>query len=86
METVGTDRTRREEEGLKICCEIIEQVRGIPGIAGFHLMPIHWEAAVAEIVSRSGLAPASQILASKEPSTVGAGGPSGVNHREPITS
>ena len=40
MEAVGTDRTRREEEGLKICCEIIEQVRGIPGIAGFHLMPI----------------------------------------------
>ncbi len=86
MEAVGTDRTRREEEGLKICCEIIEQVRGISGIAGFHLMPIHWEAAVAEIVSRSGLAPASQILASKELSAVVAGRPSGVNHREPITS
>lgn len=58
MEQAGEDRARREEEGIRICVEIIERLRAIPGIAGFHVMPIHWEAAVGEIVRRAGLAPA----------------------------
>ncbi|HEV8121527.1 MAG TPA: methylenetetrahydrofolate reductase [Candidatus Polarisedimenticolia bacterium] len=52
--------SRAEEEGLRICVEVIEEARTIPGLAGFHLMPIHWEAAVPEIVSRARLAPARQ--------------------------
>ncbi|HEX9428504.1 MAG TPA: methylenetetrahydrofolate reductase [Candidatus Polarisedimenticolia bacterium] len=58
MEKAGDDRARREAEGIRICVEVIERVREIPGVAGFHLMPIHWEEAVAEISARAGLRPA----------------------------
>ena len=44
-------------EGIQICLEIIEQVRQIPGVAGVHIMAVHWESAVPEIVTRSGLYP-----------------------------
>jgi methylenetetrahydrofolate reductase (NADPH) len=46
-----------EEEGIKICVEIIQQVREIPGVAGIHIMSIEWEEAVPEIVKRAGLLP-----------------------------
>lgn len=55
MEGAGDDRARAEEEGLAICLEILEELRTIPGLRGFHLMPIHWEEAVPEIVSRAHL-------------------------------
>ena len=58
MEGVAPGRDA-EEEGLRIVVEILEELRGIPGLAGFHLMPIHWEAAVGEIVRRAGLVPAA---------------------------
>lgn len=82
MEAAGTERARSEEEGLRICGEIIDQVRGIPGVAGIHLMPIHWEEAVAELVSRSGLTPASRGLAPEEASTASVGCMPGSKHRE----
>ena len=34
-------------EGVKICLEIIEQVREIPGVHGVHIMAIDWERAGA---------------------------------------
>lgn len=55
MDGAGPDRHRAEEEGIRICLEILEEARTIPGLGGFHLMPIHWEEAVPEIVSRAGL-------------------------------
>jgi methylenetetrahydrofolate reductase (NADPH) len=58
MEAAGSAADRAEAEGIRICVEIIEQVRAIPGIAGIHLMPIRWEEAVAEIASQAGLRPA----------------------------
>jgi methylenetetrahydrofolate reductase (NADPH) len=61
MEGVGPDRARAEEEGLRICLEILEEARTIPGLRGFHLMPIHWEEAVPEIVSRAGLRAAAAV-------------------------
>jgi 5,10-methylenetetrahydrofolate reductase len=70
MRQAGDERTRREEEGIRICVEVIERVREIPGIAGFHLMPIHWEEAVGEIARRARLAPARAATARD------AGGPS----------
>ena len=63
MEQAGSERTRREDEGIRICVEIIEQLRDIQGLAGFHLMPVHWEAAVAEIAARARLRPARASLA-----------------------
>ena len=42
-------------EGVKICLEIIEQVREIPGVHGVHIMAIDWERAVPRIVKAAGL-------------------------------
>lgn len=46
-----------EAEGIKICVEIIQQVREIPGVAGVHIMSIEWEEAVPEITKQAGLLP-----------------------------
>jgi 5,10-methylenetetrahydrofolate reductase len=48
-------KTTETKEGNRICCEIIEQVRELPGVAGLHIMAVHWTEAVPEIVTRSGL-------------------------------
>jgi 5,10-methylenetetrahydrofolate reductase len=50
-----TPKAAQPEEGIRICCEIIEQVREIPGVAGVHIMAVHWTEAVPEIVGRTGL-------------------------------
>lgn len=47
-------------EGMRICLETIEELRGRPGIAGIHLMPVNWESALPEIVERAGLLPRPQ--------------------------
>jgi len=52
-----TPKAAQPEEGIKICCEIIEQVRAIPGVAGLHIMAVRWAEAIPEIVKRSGLYP-----------------------------
>jgi methylenetetrahydrofolate reductase (NADPH) len=52
-----TPKAAQPEEGIRICGEIIEQVRGIPGIAGLHIMALHWAEVVPEIVTRAGLHP-----------------------------
>jgi methylenetetrahydrofolate reductase (NADPH) len=52
-----TPKAAQPEEGIRICCEIIEQVRELPGVAGLHIMAVHWTEAVPEIVTRCGLFP-----------------------------
>jgi len=47
----------KEDEGINICVDIINQVRAIQGVAGVHIMAIEWEKAVPEIVSRAKLGP-----------------------------
>ena len=59
MEAAGDDKKKREAEGIAICVEIIEEIRKIPGIAGFHIMPIAWESAVAKISRDAHLQPAT---------------------------
>ena len=49
------------EEGIKICCEQIEELREMEGIAGIHLMAIEWEHRVAEITERAGLLPRPSV-------------------------
>jgi methylenetetrahydrofolate reductase (NADPH) len=44
-------------EGIIMCVEQIEQLRGIEGVAGVHLMAIEWEEKVPEIVKAAGLLP-----------------------------
>lgn len=45
----------KEEEGIRICVDIINQVKEIPGVSGVHIMAIEWESAVPEIVKQAGL-------------------------------
>ncbi len=52
-----TPAARRREEGLRICVEIIEQVREVAGVRGVHVLAYRQAAAVAEIIARSGLSP-----------------------------
>ena len=44
-----------QAEGINICVEQIQQLRGIEGVAGVHIMAIEWEAKVGEIVEKAGL-------------------------------
>ena len=49
------------KEGIKQCIDIINQIKGIKGIAGIHLMAIEWEEVVPEIVEQAGLLPRPQF-------------------------
>jgi methylenetetrahydrofolate reductase (NADPH) len=46
-----------KQEGIKICIELIGQLREIEGVAGVHVMAIEWEEAVRPIVEGAGLLP-----------------------------
>jgi methylenetetrahydrofolate reductase (NADPH) len=46
-----------KNEGIRICVEQIQELRGIEGVAGIHLMAIEWEHRVGEIVKAAGLSP-----------------------------
>jgi methylenetetrahydrofolate reductase (NADPH) len=50
-----TPKTRKREEGLRICIEIIQQALEIEGVRGVHVMAYRQEKAVAEIIRRAGL-------------------------------
>ncbi len=52
-----TPKARKQEEGKRICIEIIEQVREIRGVAGVHVMAYRQEELVTEIIEESGLLP-----------------------------
>jgi methylenetetrahydrofolate reductase (NADPH) len=49
----GADNQRAE--GLKLCIEMIQQVREIKGVAGCHIMAYRQEHTVPEIVEQSGI-------------------------------
>ena len=51
LEQAGDPR----EEGIRICIELIQEIRQIPGIAGVHIMAAKQEAAIARIVGESGV-------------------------------
>jgi methylenetetrahydrofolate reductase (NADPH) len=50
-------KEKQAEEGIKICIEMIEQLKKVPGVRGVHIMAIEWEQKVAEIVKAAGLFP-----------------------------
>ncbi len=56
-------KEKRQEEGIQICAEIIQQCREIPGVAGVHIMAIEWEETIPEITKRAGLLPRPQAIA-----------------------
>ncbi|MBN1286210.1 MAG: methylenetetrahydrofolate reductase [Anaerolineae bacterium] len=45
------------ETGIKICVELIQQLREIEGVSGVHIMAIEWEEAVRPIAEGAGLLP-----------------------------
>lgn len=55
-----------QAEGIRICIELIQQIREIEGVAGVHIMAIEWEEAVRPIAEGAGLLPrpiiAEQVL------------------------
>ncbi len=53
----GMPREKWREEGIRLCVEILEQVKDIPGVAGIHIMSIDWEEAVRAVVEQAGLLP-----------------------------
>lgn len=53
-----------KEEGIRICVELIQQLRQIKGVAGVHIMAIEWEEAVKPIVEGADLYPRPAV---KEP-------------------
>ncbi len=44
-------------EGIQIAVELIEKMKGIPGVAGVHVMAIEWEEAVPDIMKGANLLP-----------------------------
>jgi methylenetetrahydrofolate reductase (NADPH) len=51
----GVPEDRVAAEGIKICSEIISEVKAVPGVAGVHVMAFNWEDAIPEILERAGL-------------------------------
>ncbi len=58
----GVPKDRQAEEGIRICLETIERLKGVKGVRGFHIMAIEWEQKVPEIVERAGLFPRPEGL------------------------
>jgi methylenetetrahydrofolate reductase (NADPH) len=52
-----------QAEGIKICIELVQQLRQVEGLAGVHIMAIEWEEAVKPIVEGAGLYPRPVIEA-----------------------
>lgn len=45
----------QKREGKKLCIELIQEIREIPGVSGVHVMAYRQEEAVAEIIQTSGV-------------------------------
>jgi len=56
MRAAGKGKKAREE-GIKICAEMIQELREIEGVRGVHIMAVEWEEAIRPIVERAGLLP-----------------------------
>jgi methylenetetrahydrofolate reductase (NADPH) len=59
----GVPKEKQAEEGISLAVDQIEELKGVEGVRGFHLMAIEWEEKVPEIVQRAGLYPRPKIEA-----------------------
>lgn len=57
----GVPKEQVSKEGIKLCVDIINELRQIEGVGGIHLMAIEWEEAVPEIVEAVGLLPRPRL-------------------------
>lgn len=54
----GAGRGRKaQEEGMRLCAEMIEELKEIEGVAGVHIMAVEWEGAIRPIAEMAGLLP-----------------------------
>jgi 5,10-methylenetetrahydrofolate reductase len=60
------------EEGVQIALELIEKIKKMEGVNGFHLMPVMWESIVPRIVTEAGLLPKDFVPPEPEPEKVAA--------------
>lgn len=51
----GVPKEKAAKEGIKICCEQIQELKEMKGVSGIHLMAIGWEHRVEEILVQAGL-------------------------------
>ncbi len=58
----GVPKGKAQEEGMKICLEMITELRQINGVRGVHIMAIESEEKVPEIVAAAGLTPRPEVL------------------------
>ena len=54
MKDAGEDAA---EEGVQIVLELIEKIKKLEGVSGFHLMPVMWESIVPRIITEGNLLP-----------------------------
>ncbi len=45
------------EETHALAAEILEKLKGTPGISGTHIMAVHWESIIPRLVEEAGLLP-----------------------------
>jgi methylenetetrahydrofolate reductase (NADPH) len=57
----GVPKKQVADEGIRIACEQISELRTLKGVAGVHLMAIEWEHRVPEIAARAGLLPRPEV-------------------------
>ncbi len=56
----GVPKEKQVDEGIKIACEQIEELKTMPGVAGVHLMLIEWEHMVPRMVQEAKIGPSQR--------------------------
>jgi methylenetetrahydrofolate reductase (NADPH) len=54
MEEAGSKQAEEEEEGIRIAADTLRRLRGMPGVRGVHVMPVHWESALRRLLDEAG--------------------------------
>ncbi|MDR2404886.1 MAG: methylenetetrahydrofolate reductase [Deltaproteobacteria bacterium] len=57
----GVPKDKQADEGIKIACEQIEELKGVKGLSGVHLMLVEWEHMVPRIVREAKLVPRPEV-------------------------
>ena len=51
----ASDSAAQQQEGISIALEMLENLKNTPGINGVHIMALHWEKVIPELVEGAGL-------------------------------
>jgi methylenetetrahydrofolate reductase (NADPH) len=57
---------KARDEGMRLCAEVIQELRGVEGVRGVHIMAVEWEEAIRPIVEMAGLLPRPQSAGGSE--------------------